>query len=60
MALAAGDRRLLPANSENVMAVTLATIAVLGFILFGVIPFGYDWALAFKTSVASQQYGQEK
>jgi hypothetical protein len=43
VALAAGDRDLLSANSENVMAYTLTTIAVLGFILFGVIPFGPDW-----------------
>jgi hypothetical protein len=60
VALAAGDRDLLSADSENVMTCTLATIAVLGFILFGIIPFGYDWALAFKISVASQQYGQEE
>jgi hypothetical protein len=43
VALAAFDHRLLPANSENVMAATLATIAVLGVILFGIIPFGPDW-----------------
>jgi hypothetical protein len=43
VALSVGDRHLLPADSENVMAYTLTAIAVLGFILFGVIPFGPDW-----------------
>jgi hypothetical protein len=43
VALAAGDRDLLPADSEDVMAVTFTTIAVLGVILFGIIPFGPDW-----------------
>jgi hypothetical protein len=43
VALAAFVRDLLSADSENVMTYTLTTIAVLGIILFGVIPFGPDW-----------------
>lgn len=32
------------------MTATLATVAVLGVILFGIIPFGYDWWRNLKQS----------
>jgi len=43
VALAAYVRGLLSADSENVMTDTLATVAITGVILFGIIPFGPDW-----------------
>jgi hypothetical protein len=43
VALAAFVHGLLSADTENVMTATIATIAVLGIILFGIIPFCPDW-----------------
>jgi hypothetical protein len=44
------EREISEALCEDItMTDTIATVAVLGFILFGIIPFGYDWAMAFKT-----------